>query len=166
MRCSSRSCPMARQPARSRSRAASSTGARALSARLKAGGLAGQTAVLIFPPGLEFLAAFFGCLYARVVAVPAYPPRPNRPMERLESIVADAGPAAVLTCSAMRREAARWSAGLAGLAGVEVVFTDDDEGAGSRDETGPAASWVDPGVAADSLAFLQYTSGSTAAPQG
>ena len=56
-----------------------STGqARAIAARLGAEGLAGERALLAFPPGLEFLAAFFGCLYAGVVAVPAYPPRPNR----------------------------------------------------------------------------------------
>ena len=53
--------------------------ARALAARLQARGLAGRRALLLYPPGLEFIAAFFGCLYAGVVAVPAYPPRPNRP---------------------------------------------------------------------------------------
>ena len=72
--------------------------ARALASRLHDRGLAGERALLLYPPGLEFIAAFFGCLYARVVAVPAYLPRPNRPMDRLRSIVADARPAVVLTC--------------------------------------------------------------------
>src|SRR5690242_10414434 len=51
--------------------------ARALAARLRELGAGGERALLVYPPGLEFLAAFFGCLYAGTVAVPAYPPRPN-----------------------------------------------------------------------------------------
>ena len=50
-------------------------------------------ALLLYPPGLEFITAFFGCLYAGVVAVPAYLPRVNRPMTRLRSLVVDADPA-------------------------------------------------------------------------
>ncbi len=73
--------------------------ARAVASRLQARGLAGQRALLLYPPGLEFIAAFFGCLYARAIAVPAYPPRPNRPMSRLLTIVEDARPAVVLTCA-------------------------------------------------------------------
>src|SRR6266487_2643697 len=49
----------------------------------------GERALLLYPPGLEYIAAFFGCLYAGVVAVPAYPPLPNRPLSRLQSIIAD-----------------------------------------------------------------------------
>src|SRR5262245_57815141 len=52
--------------------------ARALGVRLQELGLKGERALLVHPPGLEFLVAFFGCLYGGVVAVPAYPPRPNR----------------------------------------------------------------------------------------
>ena len=50
----------------------------------------------MLPTGPEYLAAFFGCLYAGVVAIPSYPPRPNRGIERLESILADAEPAAII----------------------------------------------------------------------
>jgi acyl-CoA synthetase (AMP-forming)/AMP-acid ligase II len=57
--------------------------ARALATRLQDRGLTGGRALLVYPPGLEFIAAFFGCLYAGVVAVPAHVPRPNRPMTRL-----------------------------------------------------------------------------------
>ena len=66
--------------------------ARALAVRLQSLGLAGQRALLLYPPGLGFVEAFCGCLYAGVVAVPAYPPRVNRPMTRLQSIVGDARP--------------------------------------------------------------------------
>src|SRR6516164_4091548 len=78
----------------------------------------GSRALLLFPPGLEFISAFFGCLYAGVVAVPAYLPRLNRPMTRLQSIVADARPSAVLTCSSQRKDAPRWEAGVPELRGV------------------------------------------------
>ena len=50
----------------------------------------GERALLLYPPGLEFITAFFGCLYAGVLAVPAYPPRSNQNLSRLEAIVADA----------------------------------------------------------------------------
>ena len=51
--------------------------ARVIATRLQNLGASGERALLLYPPGLEFIAAFFGCLYAGVVAVPAYPPRRN-----------------------------------------------------------------------------------------
>ena len=132
--------------------------ARAIAARLQAEGLGGGRALLIFPPGLEFLPAFFGCLYAGVVAVPAYPPRPNRPMTRLRGIAADASPRAVLTASSLLAEAPRWFEGVPELAGSILLATDAIEG--------PAGAWREPAIGPDSLAFLQYTSGSTAAAKG
>src|SRR3954451_1931129 len=81
--------------------------ARALAARLQELGLEGERALLVYPPGLEFLAAFFGCLYAGVVAVPAYPPRPNRPLPRLRAIHADCRPAAILTTEDLLADAGR-----------------------------------------------------------
>ena len=60
--------------------------ARAIGARLQEAGAAGERALLLYPPGLDFIAAFFGCLYAGAVAVPAYPPRAGRTQPRLRSI--------------------------------------------------------------------------------
>ena len=60
-------------------------------------GLAGQRALLLYPAGLDFIAAFFGCLYAGVVAVPAYPPRRNRSLSRIQAIVDDAQARVALT---------------------------------------------------------------------
>ena len=70
----------------------------AIAARLQELGpdSSGARALLLYPPGLEFITAFFGCLYAGVVAVPAYLPRSNRPMTRLQSLIVDAQPCAVL----------------------------------------------------------------------
>src|SRR5262245_30756246 len=64
--------------------------ARAIAVQLQSLGAAGERALLLYPPGLDFIAAFFGCQYAGVVAVPAYPPRANRNIRRLMAIVADA----------------------------------------------------------------------------
>src|SRR5918992_6341859 len=64
--------------------------AQAVAARLVTLGVAGgERALLFYPPGLKYVAAFLGCLYAGVVAVPAYPPRLNRSMSRLRAIMAD-----------------------------------------------------------------------------
>jgi acyl-CoA synthetase (AMP-forming)/AMP-acid ligase II len=64
--------------------------ARAVAAALARGCRPGDRALLLDPPGLDFVAAFFGCLYAGVIAVPAYPPRSARMLPRLEAILADA----------------------------------------------------------------------------
>ena len=94
-------------------------------------GLAGQRALLLYPPGLEFIAAFFGCLYAGVVAVPAYLPRPNRPMTRLQTIVEDARP-----CRRpdLRRRSARTPRGgppaVPELEGIEVLCSDEGRARG------------------------------------
>ena len=55
--------------------------------------------VLAYPPGLEFIAAFFGALYAGCVAVPAYPPR-ARTLDRFHALTGDAGAPVVLSTAA------------------------------------------------------------------
>src|SRR5712691_6343863 len=64
--------------------------ARAIGSLLQKQGVSGERALLLYPPSLEYIAAFFGCLYAGVVAVPVYPPQPNRPPSRIQSIVREA----------------------------------------------------------------------------
>ena len=71
--------------------------ARAVAARLQAMNLEGQRALLLYPAGLDFIVAFFGCLYAGVVAVPAYPPRRNRSLSRIQAIADDAQAKVALT---------------------------------------------------------------------
>src|SRR5262245_54115319 len=81
------------------------TQARAIAATLVERGLRpGDRALLRYPPGLEFIAAFFGCLYAGVVAVPSYPPHPAqvaRALPRLLAITGDADVALVLCTSSI-----------------------------------------------------------------
>ena len=62
----------------------------ALAARLQSSGARGERVLLLYPSGLDYIIAFFGCLYAGAVAIPAYPPRQNRNSMRLQAIIADA----------------------------------------------------------------------------
>ena len=71
--------------------------ARAIAAWLQSLNLEGERALLLYPAGLDFIAAFFGCLYAGVVAVPAYPPRRNRSLSRIQAIADDAQAKIALT---------------------------------------------------------------------
>ena len=131
--------------------------ARAVAAWLQERGAAGERALLLYPPGLEFMAGFFGCLYAGVVAIPAYPPRSRRKDARLHEIVADAQASVALTTSAT-------------LSGLEGLRAEDPVLGGLRwlatDDLPLGAGWRAPRITHDTLAFLQYTSGSTVAPRG
>jgi acyl-CoA synthetase (AMP-forming)/AMP-acid ligase II len=75
--------------------------AQAIAAHLQTLHATGERALLLYPPGLDYVAAFFGCLFAGVVAVPAYPPRLNRNLSRLEAIGSDAGATLALTTGAL-----------------------------------------------------------------
>lgn len=121
-------------------------------------GLRGRAVVLAYPSAREFIEAFFGCLYAGCVAVPALPPDDEREGKRLIGILRDCEPGLVLTTG---REIAPLRACLAarGLATLPCLAT-DELAATSADPV--ALAGHDPA----SLAFLQYTSGSTAEPKG
>jgi acyl-CoA synthetase (AMP-forming)/AMP-acid ligase II len=132
---------------------------RAIAARLQRIDGGGGRALLVYSPGLEFVAAFVGCLYAGVVAVPIYPPNPARPAQALPKLLAiarDARAGVVLTNTAI---SAALEAAAPGLASVPIIATD-------RIAPAEAGDWRPTHVGSDRLAFLQYTSGSTAAPRG
>ncbi|KRP90506.1 MULTISPECIES: non-ribosomal peptide synthetase [Pseudomonas] len=129
--------------------------ARTIAAALQANAGLGERAVLLFPSGPDYVAAFFGCLYAGVIAVPAYPPESTRRhhQERLLSIISDAEPRLLLTIASL-------SEGLAQIENAPKVLSVDTLEAQQADQ------WVEPDLKADDIAFLQYTSGSTALPKG
>jgi acyl-CoA synthetase (AMP-forming)/AMP-acid ligase II/acyl carrier protein len=133
--------------------------ARAIAATLQSLGLAGERALLLFPPGLDYVEAFFGCLYAGVIAVPAYPPRRNRSLERIRAITADARAAVVLSTRMAGLAVERLADQMPGLHGVRCLFSD-------QFPEQAAEAWHEPAPSGESLAFLQYTSGSTAMPRG
>jgi acyl-CoA synthetase (AMP-forming)/AMP-acid ligase II len=100
--------------------------ARAIATALRSRMDRGARALLLYPPGLEFLDAFFGCLYAGVVAVPAYPPEPTRmerSVPRLRAIIRDAKPTLVLTTSLGEMLARGASEACTNLHGVNVSDT-------------------------------------------
>lgn len=132
---------------------------RIIAARIAEMATPGDRALLLYPPGLEFIPAFFGSLYASVIAVPAYPPHRNRNLLRLQSIFQDAQPRLVLTTSALLPKIRNTISSFAGGADIHVIATDDLPGRES-------VAYVRPEVSQNTLAFLQYTSGSTAAPKG
>jgi acyl-CoA synthetase (AMP-forming)/AMP-acid ligase II len=137
--------------------------ARAIGAALADLGVtAGERALLLYPPGLDFIAAFFGCLYAGVIAVPSYPPHSaqlSRSMPRLAGVAADADIGVVITSepvATMRSQLEHVAPHLASTSWLVTDRIDDDM----------ATLWREPDIERDSIAFLQYTSGSTAAPRG
>ena len=133
--------------------------ARAVAAQLSEQVMPGDRVVLLVPPGLDYIAAFFGCLYAGAVAVPAYPPNPRRTDPRVVRMVADCGARVAIVTSALIARLEDWvlhSPELRSLAWLDV----------ERLQTEDASDWRSPSVTAASLAMLQYTSGSTGDPRG
>ncbi|TWU03336.1 type I polyketide synthase [Neorhodopirellula pilleata] len=118
----------------------------------------GDRVVLAFPPGCEYLTAYFGCLHAGVVAVPAYPPRRNQRDQRLHAILADADVRVALTTQGLLESVQE---SMADAKQVQWHSIESVESSGVSD-----ADWAEPQINSDTLAFLQYTSGSTGTPKG
>ena len=119
-------------------------------------------AVLLFDPGMSFLDAFFGCLYAGVIAVPMMPPRPRRGGEASLAVLRDCVPRVVLTTRTLapRLEQTLRAAGLDPH--PAVVAVDEIVPAADMRADDPPPCRAAPG----DIAFLQYTSGSTSLPKG
>jgi acyl-CoA synthetase (AMP-forming)/AMP-acid ligase II len=133
--------------------------ARATAARLQELGASGERVVLLFPPGLDYIVGFWGCLFAGAVAVPAYPPNRRHNLLRIAAIADDCQPRFILTTAAMAGQKARWveafpSLGLASCISIDTISAQESEG------------WIDPAATPRTIAFLQYTSGSTGTPKG
>lgn len=133
--------------------------ARAVGAYLQSLNLQGERALLLYPAGLDYIVAFMGCLYAGVIAVPAYPPRLNRNLLRLQNIVQDSKAQVVLTTAAIISKFEPVIAQTQGLSKVQWLITD-------KINTTIASLWQEPSITENTLAFLQYTSGSVGAPKG
>ena len=136
--------------------------AQAIGALLQSYRANGERALLIYPAGLEFIPAFFGCLYAGVIAVPLPPPnmaQPQRTLPRLRTIANDAQPMLALTTSSILSKVESLIAQTPELQSMHWMATDKVLSSAAQD-------WRDPGATSDTLALLQYTSGSTAVPRG
>lgn len=133
--------------------------ARAIAAELQAQGLADQRVLLIYPTSLDYVVAFFACLYAGVIAVPAYPPMLNRSVSQLRNIISNASIAVGLTNADVLMNLDAMTGTEPALLQLSWLVTNE-----VPDER--ADDWQSPSITADSVAFLQYTSGSTSAPKG
>ena len=129
--------------------------ARAIAAQLQRTVREGERAVLLFRPGLEFIAALLGCFYAGVVAVPSSLPRFGQGSARLRRIIDDTSATLALSSAAVKHDL---DAELGEL-GLEWMLTDDIDSA-------DASAWTEQPVVASDLALLQYSSGSTDLPKG
>jgi len=118
----------------------------------------GDRALLVYPPGLEFIAAFLGCVYAGVLPVPAGYPKQRRPSPRLDAIVKDCQPRLALTCTD--------SLAAINLEGQSSAVQTLRWEATDRLDSLRATDYKPISCQPDDLAFLQYTSGSTASPRG
>ncbi|TVQ55235.1 MAG: fatty acyl-AMP ligase [Phycisphaerales bacterium] len=135
--------------------------ARRIAAHLQQMHLVGERVLLAFPPGLDLIAGYFGCLYAGCVAVPVSLPR-KRTLDRFGEIAADAGARLILSTTPAiaqfhevirRLDQANVASQIPWLAVDDMVLASPDQ-------------WTRPEISSEALAMLQYTSGSTSQPKG
>lgn len=134
--------------------------ARKIAAALQQAGCEGERAVLLYAPSAEYVCALMGCLYAGVTAVPAYVPRKSTAHAHLKRVIADSRATSLLATShtvAALKDQPEWFAQR--QAGLSMLETDALSPA-------LAAQWTLPRLDGETLAILQYTSGSTGAPKG
>lgn len=137
--------------------------ARSVAALIQEFAKAGDRVLLLLPPGMDFIAGFWGCLYANVMAIPANPPHPVRPEKNLPTIlriIADAMPSVALLTSKLYALFKSQHALREELGRLKLLVTDNEE----LEEW--AGQWQEPLTREDDIAFLQYTSGSTTHPRG
>ncbi len=140
--------------------------ARAIAALLQQQNAKGDRALLLYPQGIEVVAAFCGCLYAGVIAIPVPPPdagRMKRTLPRLREIIKDAKATIVLSNDRI----------IELIKGSDVELPEGDNKLDNMHwidteavDLSLAQEWKDPEVNKDVLAYLQYTSGSTSTPKG
>ena len=119
----------------------------------------GDRALMLYPSGLDFITAYFGCLYAGVIAVPGYPPKRNQKLGRLKSLVQNCQAKVAMTDLQTQLIAEPQFGAVEELKSLAWVITD----IGGNDSAEDA---VLPQVQPGDIAFLQYTSGSTGEPKG
>ena len=137
--------------------------ARTLGAMLQVYAEEGDRILLLLPPGLDFIVAYFGCLYANTIAIPVPPPHPLRLETSLANtfrIINDATPAVALLNSSLYGAIVAQNKILDQFRGIRLLITEKDS------DKNWADNWKETMIKEDDIAFLQYTSGSTSTPKG
>ncbi|NJK63171.1 MAG: AMP-binding protein [Synechococcaceae cyanobacterium SM2_3_1] len=132
---------------------------RAVAAQLQQQVRQGERALMLYPSGLDFIVAFLACLYAGIIAVPAYPPRRNQNVQRIQAILGNCQAKIILTIASQQQEILARLAETNTCAALPSLATDGVDPV-------LAEQWQPVPVTPQTLAFLQYTSGSTGTPKG
>lgn len=148
--------------------------ARRIAASLQQQGTAGERVLVLCPPGLDFIAGLFGCLYAGAIAVPVHPPLRDHLVPRVAAIIADVAPRFALTTAELqpRIRAAIDGLGAGPVDGAPLHWCVTDAVGGDvtddiTDDVGNGTeNWAGPAIAPEAVAMVQYTSGSTSDPKG
>lgn len=133
--------------------------ARAIAVRLRELAEPGERIMLLCPPGFLYLEAFFGCQYAGMIAIPLYPPRLNRPLDAIQNVAQDVQARFVVTTQEIGKTLEDRLPHAPALQSMRWLLVEDLV-------QGEHENWTPPAIDGDSLAFFQYTSGSTGAPKG
>ena len=131
--------------------------ARSIAVNLSEHDVVGRPVILLEAPGLQFMAALFGCLYAGAIVVPNYPPagkETSKASRRFLSIAHDARPSALVGSGKTLAIAKNWAAKKIPCIDLDAIARDKDE------------DWIKPELTRSTLALIQYTSGSTGSPKG
>jgi len=123
-------------------------------------GLRSRNVILLYPPGIEFIVGFFGCLYAGVVPAPIHTPKRNRSNQKIANLVLCANAAAILLPEAQKQEFRNILMKEENLP-KDLMYVSTD----TISEL-PYGEGQLPKIDGSMLAFLQFTSGSTSLPKG
>ncbi len=133
--------------------------ARQIGSMLRQRKATGERVLLLYRRAPEFIEAFLGCLYAGAVAVPMAYTRPAASAERIERVAKDCQAMYVLTNSETIETFKQEKSSALGTLSLEVLPTDQCH----LDVT---VEWYMPDISNETLAYLQYSSGSTRTPRG